>query len=514
MTINKYNVRAIRSELESCIRYNSWSKFRRIFQPLDPALQQAVVKEQIRKSKQNASPSLLYTLCRCIKPSSHPPVDIFESVLQVSPPSFFSLSNNHTGTTTPLSTAIDRQAPSAIIEVLLQYDEAKESLYQKGRGGDTPILAAIRHRRRIQLGQNSDEAIVQLLLRHDRTKQSLLIPSKTKQRVPLYYVASQEIPFLSGEDEDEDEEAGEIDLDEGLEYLLIQTFEAIEIQHGRTKPHENWKEEGKDDTEETGFFFDTRYAILEGDGREKKMTDGLLLLHATLACAHLLGSKNNVKLIQYLIKRTFDMKLRDEHGNSILHHACRAIESNAFLELCFVNDVSSTRRNLLQHLISKFPEALALQNSDGETPLHLAIRSKKSWAFLRVLCPIPTAMSVLQAQTNERQLALHLAIEHYPPHASEILQLWNCYPEAATILDGKQRLFAFQLVAAFNGLHEGLPTPPSSSQVKHEMLKEENLFKSSSRTKENTPQTKDMQDLQLIFFFLKAFPQVLQQLPC
>jgi ankyrin repeat protein len=246
------------------------------------------------------------------------------------------------------------------------------------------------------------------------------------------------------------------------------------------------------------------------------MTGGLLLLHATLACAHLLGSKNNAKLIQYLIKRMFDMKLRDENGNSILHHACRAIESNAFLELCFVDDASSTRRNLLQHLIAMFPEALVLQNKDGETPLHLAIRSKKSWEFLHVLCPISAAMSVLQAQTNDRQLALHLAIEHYPPHASEILQLWNCYPEAALILDGKQRLFAcaFQLVAAFDGLHEGPPTPPSSSQVKHGILKEENFSKSPARTKENIPQTKDMQDLQLIFFFLKAFPQVLQQSPC
>jgi hypothetical protein len=131
------------------------------------------------------------------------------------------LSGHHTGTTTPLSTAIDRQAPSAIIEGLLQYDESKESLYQKGRGGDTPILAAIRHRRQIQLGQSSGEAIMRLLLRHDRTKQSLLIPSKSRQRVPLYYVANQEIPFLSGADEDEDEEAGEIDLDERLEYLLI-----------------------------------------------------------------------------------------------------------------------------------------------------------------------------------------------------------------------------------------------------------------------------------------------------
>lgn len=129
------------------------------------------------------------------------------------------------------------------LRFLLEHDKSKDSLYYKGRGGDTPILLHIRQRRQILREQSRhDDDIIQLLLRHDRTKQSLLIPSKAKQRSPLYYVASQEIPFLS---EDVEEEDCEVILDERLEFLLIQTYEALEIHHGRLEPSDPWKEKGE-----------------------------------------------------------------------------------------------------------------------------------------------------------------------------------------------------------------------------------------------------------------------------
>lgn len=238
------------------------------------------------------------------------------------------------------------------------------------------------------------------------------------------------------------------------------------------------------------------------------MDHAVKLLHASLACATMLGSKNNMKLVQYLIKRVADMKYIDGQGNSFLHHACQATESNAFLQACFVNDELPTQRNLLQHLIATFPKALTLQNTNGETPLQLAIQSKKKWDFLRLLCPDSAAGAVMKAKTCQGQLALHLAIESYPPSSSEILHLWDCYPEAAIILDHKHRLFAFQLVATFSGQHRRETKQAPTMRNKHK--------KSMDYLKYMRDQDLDlsryMQDLDLVFFFVKAYPQVLQQL--
>eukprot|EP00980_Cylindrotheca_fusiformis_P013482 scaffold3437_cov113-Cylindrotheca_fusiformis.AAC.49 len=501
MPINKYNVRAIRNDLDSCIRYKSWSKFRRVFQPLDTALQQAVAKEQMRKNKQSSSPSLLYALCRCISPSSCPPLDVFESVVKASPISLKTGNPQKESTMTHLAVAVGRQAPPAVVEALLRHDKAAQGLlYHKGRGGDTPILAAVRQMRPIQQEQRNVLKVVQLLVRHDPTRQSLLIPTKTKQHVPLYYVASQEIPLIS---EAKTKKAdAEIDLDEGLEFLLTQTYQAIEIQKGRLKPQDRWEqEEEHTDIDERGFFLDNR-SSLQGGSEQRKADHVMLLIQATLTCAHLLGPKNALKLTHYLIRQMDDMKFTDSDGHLLLDCACRAAESNAFLEPCFVQHATAERCNLLQYLISKFPTAPILSNHHEDIPLHVAILHKKNWQFLQHLCPSSVASSVLQAKSRHQQLALHLSIEQYPSKSPEILQLWNLFPEAATIVDGKHRLFAFQLVAAFRNQHHLLRLLPSSS--------DECNFKLPAVGEYILPPKKDLQDLQLIFVMLTAYPQVLR----
>lgn len=488
--MNKYNIRAIRNDLESCIRYNSWKRFRNLFHSLDSELQKAVVLNQSAGTKQNsnkqsASSSLVYTLCRCIKPSSYPPIDVFEAVLKAS--------THAITTTTPLSIAIDRQASIDVIEVLLRYDLAKESsLYQKGKCGDTPILAAIRQRRQCQhqSSSSSSEEVVRLLLSHDRTKQSLLIASKAKQRVPLYYVANEEIPFLLSSSEDDDEVGDDdLDIDEGFEYLLLQTYQAIEIQQKRRMPPE-----------------------LEDEVAQTTPKRALFLLYATIACAHLLGSKNNVKLLLYLLKlierKQIDLfQSIDDHSDSLLHHCCRAQESSAFLEPAVL--VGENKLSILQYLMESCPSnnALILQNQNGEIPLHTAIQANKSWDFLRHICNKGT----LCAKTKRNQLALHLAIERYPANSNEILSIWNGYPEATIVMDEKTKLFAFQLAAVAANerprsckSHDNDQVNTSSKSSKR--AKAERVLK----RKGDASNAKNTADLQLVFFLLRAYPQVLQ----
>jgi hypothetical protein len=53
--------------------------------------------------------------------------------------------------------------------------------------------------------------------------------------------------------------------------------------------------------------------------------------------------------------------------------------------------------------------------------------------------------------TSQGQLPLHLAIQNYPSQPKEIRKLLNRYPDATTAVDGKERLFPFQLAAVVTG---------------------------------------------------------------
>ena len=89
--------------------------------------------------------------------------------------------------------------------------------------------------------------------------------------------------------------------------------------------------------------------------------------------------------------------------------------------------------------------------------------------------------------TTTKQLPLHLAIENYSAtivsEREVLINIWKQYPEAATIVDGKYHLFAFQLVAAA----------------------------AACRTIRPNDENDDIDSLEISFLFLKAFPQVLHQ---
>lgn len=487
--MNKYNIRAIRNELDTYIRYASWKKFRLRLKTLQPDLAGAVIE-----SRGHSKTTTLHLLCRCC---NSVPLDILKAVLQVCSPHLFL----QRSPITPLAMALghyhhDRQASLTALLDLIQHDTTanKESLYMKDKAGDTPILHVVRQK---QNCDSIDWDVVHLLVQHDNdSKQTLLIPSKKKQRVPLWYVVA------NHQDEDD------CSL---VEYMLLQTYHALEIQQGRKgmdsilfdAMHQHHCKTG---TSSSGFFPNESSSSSTSCGL-RHQDYMVLFMRAILACAHLLGSKNTMKICSTFQQGKSgegfpwqQQQFQDSDGNTLLHHACRAVESDIFLEQ--MPGLGSLRGSgswsLLRYLIDGYPQALFMSNIHGQLPLHLAIQAQKSWEFLRHMC---CPQAILQMKTKEHQLALHLALNRYSStgyfSCREIMELWNGYPEAVAIVDGKTGLFAFQLVAAV-----GLSVPEKHTHSA-------TLTKTNSKRKDEEQQAIERDQLSLIYFFLRACPEVI-----
>ncbi|KAL3926565.1 MAG: hypothetical protein SGBAC_013425 [Bacillariaceae sp.] len=486
---NKYHIKAIRKQIQECIRYKSWSKFRSIFEHLESDLQTAVAKEQTGKNRQKSSPALLCVLLQHVKKtSSIPPYDLIELILKACPISTTDTTiPNFYGNVNPLSIAIDNNAPITVIELILKYDEAKELLYrtkQHPREQRPPILRAALH---FYHGGTDNEQLLRLLVANDVTKQSLLAPSEKKKKVALYYVAHDfidELPLELEKFEEDSSSDGNRDIwvAEILEFMLLQTQEAIEIQQGsrkRVADQPIGKVGRSDDDDRVGFFYFSRNVAnvseshLSNEVTHQRKDDdddsehgqnsnirAMKLFRAMVTCAHLVGTRKTLDLMQHLVSRTHNLTRVDEHGESLLHCIGRATDASAFLESCLVNDEGPMKRNLVQHLIAECPNILLQKNNDGDIPLHVAIRNGKTWGFLRHLCLPIHAAAVLSTPTKQNQLPLHLAIEYYSLHNDVepwrydltnkhcIILLWQMFPEAAAIMDGRHHLFPFQMVAA------------------------------------------------------------------
>lgn len=556
---NKYNIRAVRNELETCIRNKSWTSFRHAFTHLELELQTAVAKAQSGKSKQSSSPPLLCVLLERIResPSTYPPIDLFEYILQACPISTKNKKLQFYTNYNPLLIAIDRNAPMAVIKLLLKYDENCEMLYltkKLQRESHPPILKVARHL--YQRADNYLEDILRLLVSHDVTKQSLLLPSPAKKKVALYYVCNDTVAFLPAQISSDGSDR-DIVVDDLTKFMLLQTQQGIEIQQGRripaTFPSMEKLTVGDDSgdgdgehgygNDEIGFFTSSVRQTKacgvseEEDGISTNNAHAIELLQAAITCAHLLGIRKCMHLIQHLVYRTLDFSHADKNGNTLLHCIASAIDAEAFLEECLVACESSSdtkRRNLIQYLVAECPKMLTERNSDGDTPLHLAIRHNKRLNLLTELCPPNHAASVLSTPTNNKsnsgdnddntvtnnnQLPLHLAIEQFLPlrQSNVILELWNRYPEATTIRDGKYGLYPYQLVAAVASAHLQVSTaadqPPrmprrtSSTSTKYEKEKRD------KPTKPIQSNDSSVFDLDLSYRLLRAAPEVVQHVP-
>lgn len=157
-----------------------------------------------------------------------------------------------------------------------------------------------------------------------------------------------------------------------------------------------------------------------------------------------------------------------------------------------LNNEDST---LIQYLIQRNPQACTEHNDEGDTPLHCAIKNGKDWSLIEVL--IDACQISVQHRTSRGELGLHLAIKNMSS-MQNVMSLWKCYPESASILDMSTGLFPFQLAAIFG----------FGSNSQNEM-KDKSTIKAKRKIKAKEEEYDDMDETSLCYFLLRECPSVL-----
>ena len=291
---NKYNVRAIRDELDTYIRCNAWNKFRKRFvsllsiesndgqqqQQQRSSLCRAVIEYSNNKcsfnnyNKGNTTTgrnSLLHVLCRRFNSSpEHPvPMDMIELIGQTCPKLFAKIIiSDDTPAKSPFMILLDRGAPPFLIERIIQilYDYDKNNHNDRdGDGDDNKIKPISKNRNKNKnknnvlhpslvmqclVGKDSKgntpllhaikyqdcPDMLRTLVKYDKYGQSLLTTSK-KGQIPLYYLVQQAMREL-GQYYNISSRTTTVlfdttQLPENLVYMLRKTQRAIYVeQHG------------------------------------------------------------------------------------------------------------------------------------------------------------------------------------------------------------------------------------------------------------------------------------------
>jgi hypothetical protein len=287
--MNKYNVKAIRHQLDAWVACRNWSAFRKRFvallpshlkndcevtSPQDdkyPVLEtfqtfssissetdrhkvefcRAVV--ELKKSSGHQTgltercPSLLHELClnfyskgMVSSRHKHPPVplDILEMVAQVSSRKVF-LTRFGKRRRTPLALLLENCPPAYVVERMLtimtqQLEDNKESiserlqvLYIQDLAGDTPLMQAVK-----RLSDQDD--IIKVLVDFDaETLQSLLLCGSKAGSIPLYYLLHRELKYLDRVEQISCQtivnycNMQQQELSQNLLFLLLKTQQAI-----------------------------------------------------------------------------------------------------------------------------------------------------------------------------------------------------------------------------------------------------------------------------------------------
>jgi hypothetical protein len=412
--LNKYNVKAVRNELDNFVRYHAWNKFRARLPSLQsqPDLLDAVI---LATSKSTGG-TLLHALLQI--PDS--PMDLITSIETATP---IAMITPDARLQTPLHVAIDRNHSATLIENLLDLDmsENKTSFTMVDKQGDTPLLKAAR----------LDVGYLNLILRYTiHHPYSVLAKSKRKQRVALWYVASNELQVTN---------AASADLPKDLTLMLLATYFGLQAKQGRLVDEREWI-----------FLLES----LNNDSAPALSSttechfDIALLMRAVLACAHLLR-KYSVQILEFFIQRGFyrDFIVSqeiDDKGNFMLHRICMMDTTTSEDAVAFaptnailfdqVLSLDMTRRAAIRH-----------SNHQGNLPLHLALVSNKGY-LTRIITAYPEA---LQHINQQGELPLHIVLKLKSPHASWQLaaDIWNARPVVVEIQDGQTHLYPFQLAA-------------------------------------------------------------------
>jgi ankyrin repeat protein len=412
--LNKYNVKAVRNELDNYVRYRAWNKFRARLPSLQskPELFDAVI---LAKSKSTGG-TLLHALLQL--PES--PMDLITSISTATP---IAMMTQDARLQTPLHVAIGQNHSAKLIQNLLDLDtsENKMSLTIVDKQGDTPLLKAAR----------LDAGYLNLILRYTiHHPCSILAKSKRKQRVALWYVASNELQVTN---------AASADLPKDLTLILLATYFGFQAKQGQLVEEREWI-----------FLLESlnNASVAALSPATECHFDIALLMRAVVASAHLLR-KFSVKILEFFIQRRFYSDFIasqeiDDKGNFILHRICMMDTTTSEDAMAFaptnailfdqVLRLDMTRRAAIRH-----------SNHEGNLPLHLALVSNKGY-LTKILTTYPEA---LQHINRQGELPLHIVLKLKSPHASWQLaaEIWNARPVVVEIQDGQTRLYPFQLAA-------------------------------------------------------------------
>ena len=503
MTANKYNIRAKRLALDNLIRDRAWKAFLISFSQLSSAqggggipiipgggggsnggdedederrpgesstasLCEAVVTCRHRLT---AHRTLLHSLCDVPRDSSSspppPPPEVVRLVASACSPRSMLLRDPGTEST-PLHVAIARGAGIDAIGALLEapttsIDARRDLLLALNSRGQTPLLDAAR--------RGADEDVVRYLVDLDVDGSSLLAvgrdTSKRKERrrcqhgnndVPLNYIASRESVFV-GEGLDQ---PGDL-----LRHMIVRTYRAMLIR--RFPP----------------IFDDCNgiYKLKNDEPNDERANSALdddhqtCLLQATIFCCTFISSKVASSILSYIIRNGLFHRERldertDHAGNLTLHIACLS-DTTKFDQILKLGDrgecslvygINSEDCTLMEYLVKASPciGAHLSKNFEGMLPLHCAIKCGKDWSQIQLL--VDACPSSVKSFTSKGELPLHLALKH--SSASDIMKLWNLYPEAASIVDRSTGLYPYQLAAIRGGGHQSHGKDKSSKKPK------------------------------------------------
>jgi ankyrin repeat protein len=320
---------------------------------------------------------------------------------------------------TPLHIALERQSFPEIIQTFLDCNSA--CLGMTDRQGDTPLLKAARG--------DYDISYLRLLLQYDLQHTTALIESKRKRRLPVWYIASNDLQLIH---------SGYQELPENLRLILLETYFALERKQGIL---------GDNDTEWIAHLKELRdvpssttrgaygQSVHYNNDKEEQLC---LVLRAFVACIDLLG-KYSVKVLEFLLERQAYQRIItaqaiDETGNFLLHQLCGHTTAEQPEE--------GTLSILLEHVLRHTHAGIDVCNAHGNSPLHLAVQADNQSLVCQLL---PLCVDALYQTNVYGELPLHISIKR--SNLSLSMELWKNYPTASQVIDGPTQLCPFQLAA-------------------------------------------------------------------
>ena len=474
--VNKYNVKAIRKELDACIRSHSWKRFRTVLKSCcppscfeegggpengdddafeisdeqdenDTSLLQAVVMDRAKSVRGTPSshPTLLHALIdkinsgACASKSGYgrraanqlpPPYDIIDIIARHVPQALLVLEGRNFQT--PLHLAIIRNACPTIVESLIENDTGehnlgfgpRRSLQKHDRRDDTPIITYIKTAHVLDFDEGG---IGHMLLESKQGEEMLIRCGGKKNEVPLFYLAAKELRQAGLLHVDETQLGEDVRIPDTLRYILVKTYNV-------------WNRHQSSSAVREPLFYDV-----------SRTCDVPLLsvLASAVSSPRLLGRDffnrivtillHEIKQEHDIIQETGETKLVDERENTPLH--ILILQYDSFGK-------TAANQDLWTPLIESNPESLHLPNEDGNLPLHLAILRNNAPGVRDLFNAFPGAA---EHRNRLGELPLHTFLKraglfYGRQNSFNLLDiLLRAWPDAIAERDEPTGLYPFQL---------------------------------------------------------------------